>query len=565
MAVILDRADIQGNILRPYGKLGFPKARFILLRVDRVDPDSQARARGFVMELLPLVTTALRWKGDTYGEPGAVERPMVAVNIAFTFYGLITLGVPTRTLKGMPDEFVDGMAKRARILGDDFVGADWRKKWDFVWRPSPDFASVYLDPKTPHILISLNVFAGAPDGELERYTQRIVKLAEAGGLSVLEGHNHGDKPEAPYQDASALFERDPETGQEKPLRKEHFGFKDGISDPAFEGKDAGSEEALEARGNGAFDGEGKWRPLATGEFLLGYPDEAQETPGAAMPLSFSRNGTFMVYRKLHQNVRAWNDYIGEQAERFGKIFGIADPWVARETLVAKMAGRWTDGVPTTLASTFEEWKAFNDKYPDVEGRIDPVGAVARRRALIEFTYRDDKDGSRCPITSHVRRTNTRDDLDPWVAVGQVENAQGSVLNNRRRILRRGLPYGSSGPGSSDSHEHGIIMLIVCASLGRQFEFVQQQWVNYGQDARFGNDTCPIVGNHSLGKDTPDKEARERNGPKAKFVVPAPKGAGHPPFIMEGIPQFVEMRGGEYFFVPSLTALRMIGMGTVDPT
>ena len=94
------------------------------------------------------------------------------------------------------------------------------------------------------------------------------------------------------------------------------------------------------------------------------------------------------------------------------------------------------------------------------------------------------------------------------------------------------------------------MLIVCASLVRQFEFVQQQWINYGNDSRAGNDTCPIVGNH---------------GPKAKFVIPSDPASGHPPFIVEGIPQFVETRGGEYFFVPSMTALRMIGMGVVDPT
>jgi hypothetical protein len=103
------------------------------------------------------------------------------------------------------------------------------------------------------------------------------------------------------------------------------------------------------------------------------------------------------------------------------------------------------------------------------------------------------------------------------------------------------------------------MLVVCASLFRQFEFVQQQWLNYGLDSRAGSDTCPIVGNHSDG--TPGG----KNGPKAKFVIPSDPASGHPPFIVEGIPQFVETRGGEYFFVPSMTALRMIGMGVVDPT
>jgi hypothetical protein len=105
----------------------------------------------------------------------------------------------------------------------------------------------------------------------------------------------------------------------------------------------------------------------------------------------------------------------------------------------------------------------------------------------------------------------------------------------------------------DSAEHGIIMLVVCANLFRQFEFVQQQWINYGLDANAGNDTCPLVGNHSA------------DAPKAKYVIAADPASGRPPFVVEGLPQFVETRGGEYFFVPSMTALRMIGMGVVDPT
>ena len=179
---------------------------------------------------------------------------------------------------------------------------------------------------------------------------------------------------------------------------------------------------------------------------------------------------------------------------------------------------------------------------------DPRGYAAREQALIDFRYNDDPQGLKCPLTSHMRRINTRDMLAP-------RPTDGSVLNNRRRILRRGLPYGDSSPGVSDAAEHGIIMLVVCASLFRQYEFVQQQWLNYGLDSNAGNDTCPLVGNHEPGTD----------GPKAKFVIASDPKTGRPPFIVEGIPQFVETRGGEYFFVPSMTALRMIGMGTVDPT
>ena len=546
MAVALDLADIQGNILGAYGKQGFPKGRFVTLHVD-----DAAGGRKFVTALLPQITTALRWESEKAKlKPGAVRvpRPEVAVNIAFSFYGLLKLGVPIRTLRGMPDEFIDGMMARAPMLGDDFGGG--QQAWDEVWTAATSARDV--DPNTVHMLVTLNAQmkrnGGAVDA-LETTTQAIEELCRSSGVRILPGHNPpGQQPAASWQELSALLGRAPD-GTYFPMPTEHFGFTDAIGDPVFEGQFGDRAEANAEVGNGALDGAGKWRPLATGEFLLGYPDEAQEIAGAAMPLDFSRNGTFMAYRKLHQNVVAFRTFMTETAARFGAVFGIDDPSAAEDTLKAKIAGRWQDGVPLARAPTVADWKAFNLKYPNVSPEQDYPGYIARGQALADFTYGEDSSGLKCPIASHTRRVNTRDSMGP---TGDV----GSVLTNRRRILRRGLPYGNSSPGEPDSSEHGIVMLMVCASLFRQFEFVQQQWINYGLDARSGNDTCPLVGNHSQGG--PD-------APKAKFVIPSDPKTGRPPFIIEGIPQFVETRGGEYFFIPSMTALRMIGMGVVDPT
>jgi len=141
-------------------------------------------------------------------------------------------------------------------------------------------------------------------------------------------------------------------------------------------------------------------------------------------------------------------------------------------------------------------------------------------------------------------------LDPLLSTNDPKRLNGSVLNNRRRILRRGLPYGEAAAGGSDQDEHGIVLMALCANLFRQFEFIQQQWMQYGLDFNAGNDTCPIIGLHFPGN---------------KFVIPADPASGRSPFFAAGMPQFVEPRGGEYFFVPSMTALRMIAQGLVDPT
>ena len=181
MAVVLDLADIQGNILTAYGKLGFPKGRCMTLHVD------DAAARRFVTGLLPAITTALRWPSlRAKIRTGRVaQRPVVAVNIAFTFYGLLALGVPTRTLRGMPDEFIDGMMARAAMLGDDFDGRDPAKAWDEVWTAVRNARAI--DPDAVHILVTLNAQMkadGAPVAGLDEATATIESLCAAGGVRV---------------------------------------------------------------------------------------------------------------------------------------------------------------------------------------------------------------------------------------------------------------------------------------------------------------------------------------------------------------------------------------------
>jgi Dyp-type peroxidase family len=513
----LDLADIQGNILQDFVS-GYPAARFVFLRVS--DP---AQGRAFIYAYRTRVTTALRWDhSEAYAGPIQTSKPKVAINLGLTFRGMLALGLPTRTLQSLPPEFIDGMRARAEILGGEEERAG-QEKWDKAWGDNP-----------VHILIGLNALLDPATGsavpELEQETRGLLQLCQQHNVAVVGGHG---APDAVWQDAKALLEQNKATY--KPVPREHFGFIDGISNPVFEGQFGDAHaDAMMAVGQGKLlplgddvAPENRWAPLATGEFLLGHPDEAQEIPGCAQPVSLMRNGTFLVYRKLHENVGSFKAFIAEQAAGYAKINGLSQE-DACLILMAKLTGRWPDAVPTAVAPTIEAWKAFNQKHAG-EDRDTPY---------VDFTYADDLDGVKCPITSHMRRTNPRDSFDNT----------SSQLINRRRILRRGIPYGPRS--EKDEGEHGIIFLGMCASLSRQFEFIQQQWINYGLDANAGNDTCPLVGN--------------RSG-DAKFVLAVDPESGQAPFIWSGIPKFVEMRGGDYFFLPSLTALRMIGMGTVDPT
>jgi Dyp-type peroxidase family len=517
MARTLDLPDIQGNIVRAYGG-SFPKARYLTVHFR----DAEA-GRAFVQAVVPRVTTAVKWTTPSkdakkaYPSDGGattIEKPRVCVNVAFSHRGLAALRLPTATLSAMPPEFVDGMARRARILGD-------RAAWEPVWTGQP--AEI-------HALVSLMAQMDPETGEavpeLEAATRWLRELCAAskGGVTIVAGHGPA---RAEAFDAAAILRRNA-AGRFDVQPTEHFGFADGFGDPAFEGQHPAERELLAAVGRGKQLPGGGWAPLATGEFLLGYPDESQEVPPAAMPYKFTRNGTFLVFRKLHEHVAAFDGYL------------------AGELIRAKMAGRWRDGIPVSVAPGIREWHAFRAREAAARATGDAEELRAIERAYMDFGYADDPTGARCPVTAHIRRANTRDALDPCAGVPKA--AKGSILNNRRRLLRRGLPYGTVGDPPRDDGEHGVVFIALCASIFRQFEFVQQQWLQYGLDFGAGSDTCPITGHH---------------GPDAKFVIAGDTTT--PPFICAGMPQFVEARGGEYFFVPSLTALRMIAMGVVDPT
>lgn len=552
----LNLDDIQGNVTRAYGRFSFPFARYFFLNIANA-----AEGRKFVDAVRRKVTTSARW-------PENAVKPKCTTNIGFTFFGLLTLELPARTLQGMPDVFIEGMKNRAFVLGDRDVtktaaeDVGWDAHWDPIWRRN---RAVGGNPNDDvHIWISLNAQLKTegttdPVDELEERTQWLHDLCRAsnGGVRILPGNGRDGKSD--YQPASAVF--DEIEGKMIGTAKEHFGYADGIGDPVFEGQypEDRMKSAVIGRGK-RMDGE--WQPIATGEFILGHPDESQELPPTAMPPEFMKNGTYMAFRKLHENVGTFDAVVKEEAESYAAQMGV-DYQEARETILAKMCGRWSDGVPLARVPTYAEWRKFRDDKGFTGP--DPFEAARKHYDYIrspeasDFRYADDMDGVKCPGGAHLRRVNTRDYLDPLNKAGiddetgrpyANENAT-SQLNKRRRILRRGLPYGPhNNESKNDDTEQGVAMMLMGASLFRQFEFVQQQWIQYGLDFHQGNNTCPLLGDHTHHR---------------RHTIPADPKSGKPPYVMSKLRTFVECRGGDYFFIPSMAALRMIAMGIVDPT
>jgi deferrochelatase/peroxidase EfeB len=534
----MDLGDIQGNIVKAYGRFGFPVARYIFYNVSSAEVGRQ-----FVTDVTPLVTTSIPW-------PDASRIPPVTTNVAFTYEGLRHLDVPDETLHGFSDEFSMGMKARRDIIGD--TGPNHFSNWDPIWNSEEHGEAQHV-----HIMVSINARTEAiaesryqQIGEI--LSQAIAKFPELSraGVTQLTGHLGAGGDSLPYQPAAALVDR---------WDKEHFGYSDGISGTFF--RDCGEKPRL-VMGGGKPTGKDPrtmqgWDPLEPGEFLFGHPDESGAYPEAPGPPLFSRNGTFMVYRKLHQNVASFNSYLEEEGARFPG---------GKEALAAKFAGRWRNGAPLATFPTEAEANEFSSKVAALQQRVRGKTATPQEHARLEelllqyvaFDYVDDIEGARCPFGAHTRRMNPRSALEfaQKGGFGQPAFATPGALSNRRRILRRGLPYGLVEDQATDEGDHGVIMMILNADLSRQYEFVQQQWINFGNDFRLANDQDPLLGNHGT-----NKNCRAQG----LMVIEGDKRTNTPPYFCSNMPTVVETRGGDYFFVPSMTCLRMIGLGIIDPT
>jgi Dyp-type peroxidase family len=439
----LDVANVQGFVVRGYR---LPFASYLLAHVR-----DATKARRWIGALLDDVLTATPWSA----------KPDAGVNVAFSYAGLRALGVPGATLAGFPQEFRDGMAARAGLLGD--TGESAPERWD------PGF----LDPGI-HVLVMISANS---DEVLRRHDMRVRAAAEAGGLEVVAD-----------QAGAALLGG-----------TEHFGFADGFAQPAIEGA-----PGPVTPGQGAPQKDGGWRPLAAGEFILGYPDEQGALPSAPAPDQFAVNGSYLVYRKLRQDVAAFRRRLVESARHFAG---------GEELLAAKVVGRWRDGTPLALS-------------PD---RPD-AGIVADPNRNNAFSYGDDPSGLRCPVGSHVRRVNPRESM-PF----------HGALVNRHRMIRRGMPYGPplADGAPDDGVDRGVVFMCLQASIARQFEFVQSQWLGDGNALRLGDDQDVIAG------------PQDHDGTR-KMTIP-----GSPPYLFGPLSRAVTVRGGDYFFCPGVNGLRYL--------
>jgi Dyp-type peroxidase family len=374
------------------------------------------------------------------------------VTIGLTWNGLGALGVSAAGLATFPQEFRQGMAARADILG--MTGANLPDHW--VGKlSSPELHAIV-------ILFARDV------SERERcQLEHANYVKQCVGVKVFSALDLEAIPPFDYA-------------------HEHFGYRDRLSQPVIEG-------------TGVEPTPGSGPPIKPGEFFLGYPDEKGPTAGMPEPEILSRNGSYIAYLRMEEHVGAFRDFLrahGETAEQ-------------QELIAAKLMGRWRSGAPLVLA-------------PDKD---DPeLGANSQRTN--DFNYKEmDPHGYGCPLGAHIRRMNPRDT---------------AANMNRRKMIRRGGTYGPplAEGVPDDGVERGIAAFVGCASLVRQFEFAMNVWANDPTFHELGNERDPFLGTQdgTFDMTIPKRPIRKK---------------------IKGLPAFTTIRGGAYFFLPGIKALRYL--------
>jgi deferrochelatase/peroxidase EfeB len=425
--------------------------------------------------------------------------PATALQIAFTPAGLRALGAAEAIVGGFSAEFLDGMAgqaNRSRRLGD--IAESDPARW--VW--------------------------GGPGRELDAVVMVFATTNLDGWIQAVQ-----KEPWRAAFDTIATLETSDMGGREP------FGFVDGLSQPEFDWK---RERAIPGT-TVVYDNE-----IAIGELLLGYPNEYGKytdrpllapaaDPANGLPPAednpalrdFGRNGTYVVLRQLEQDVRGFWKYLdraagGNTQERYR--FGAA------------MVGRTVDGDPLIQSAT-------------------PPNA---------FTYDADPAGTQCPFGAHIRRANPRNaDLfgNPTGLIAQTASRLGiprpgfhdDLIASTRfhRLLRRGREYGTAispqealQPEPANDSPRGLQFVCLCANIVRQFEFVQNAWLMGTKFNGLTEESDPLLGNRAaVGKCPADNFSIPREGMLARRLT--------------SIPKFITVRGGAYFFMPGLRALRYI--------
>jgi len=515
---VLDMADIQGIAVPGFFK---PYQTLLGVRYTRA-PQPIDALKQFLRKLAPDIATAaatLRDRRQHRGATPAAKRaprspPLIA--IGFSYQGLLGLTPGASEIPSLA--FKNGLARRSALLGDPTDPAD---------------------PGNP-----VNWKVGQPNKELD-----ILIIIAGNGRAGVARRAHtieralaGIKAHVIRQDGNV---RDDVPGQKG---HEHFGFDDGVSQPGIRGRataratDFITERHIDrsefpAAALFGYPGQDLVWP---GEFVIGYPQTGPDPlipgPVLAPQPSWTRNGSFLVYRRLRQDVGLFWRTMRAEAARLARLPGFAN--LDDVELAAKLVGRRLSGAPVNRTPAGDDPALGGDQLANNHFRFDSdtpqLTLVGGKDGFPPA--KADPIGSVCPLAAHIRKVNTRD---------SPSDTGGRSSTYERRILRVGVPFGPSATDRyavSRSHgpDRGLLFLSIQSSIEEQFEFLQARWMNDDSRPKSPSGNDMVVG----------QNAPTADGVRRCSIF----GSGLQQSAVEATGQFVIPTGGGYFFVPAIGAL-----------
>ena len=460
------------------------------------------------------------------GEP---EGTILATwtNLVFTATGVSKL---EKNRAGLPAAFSEGMLKRAETIGDIDIAdpkASHLANGPSHWNDDMDVIVKWEE------VDGMLLVASDDPGQLDRFR---VNSRLANYLAKLEASNSGITILGIIRGKTRMDAGPDQVGHE------HFGFKDGVSQPGIRGVDAPDDPL-----HNPDQGDPGQDLLHPGEFVLGYPTQighagpGPESPNPCQgPLSgkglpdWVKNGSFLVFRRLAQDVKGFREAVSKNAAALG---------ITTDLMGAKLVGRYVSGAPLE-ALKFQAGTGEYEPPMTDPGLANP--ALANSNALNnDFEYGEDVDGSIVPLAAHIRKAYPRDHV-PFKGgrpSTEKEHIDAESFTQTHRLLRRGIPFGPSlgaSEGGGPDVPRGLLFFAYQSDIERQFEFVQQQWVNAPNfpEQHAGQDPI-ITSNTSEGaiEGCPFHPRADRSKCPVAFK------------------HFVKTRGGGYFFSPSIDTLK----------
>ncbi|MFZ3291130.1 MAG: Dyp-type peroxidase [Mycobacterium sp.] len=527
---ILDQDEIQGNIVPGFSK---PHQGVLALTLGDV-----RGAKDWIRAVLPKITTLAqcmdsrikvreqRGLGEDRLATLAVATPVddVWLNVAISRSGMTKLlagGAYSADVAAFTDPgFQAGLAARSALLGDptDPSAEGNPARWLFGG-PGRE-ADVLLICGADH------------DQSGSALLDDVRDHALACGASVL------------YEETAHKLDR---------IGKEHFGFQDGISQPGVRGRlSADPDSFLTQRVLDPSHTPEVWMYglpgqylVWPGEFVFGYPGTAADPliPGAIkLPgPDWSRNGSYLAFRRLRQDVAAFWGFTTSFAEGLSSRPGFEG--ISPEWLASRLVGRWPSGAPLARLPDHDDEAlgvdrlANNDFGFAVDATSVPLTGVTGRGNWPEA--KADPVGLTCPLAAHIRKVNARE---------TANDMGGRHASFDRRILRRGLTFGPAleDPMVDDpvNGNRGLLFFCYQTSIQDQFEFLCSAWANDEKRPRSPSGFDMIIG----------QNGRPGAG-RARSCTLLGHDAGAATVVT--MTDFVIATGGGYYFSPSMSALEMV--------